>query len=87
MKMRDSFSVGVVFRPPKGSFAFCKSFRSDLRVTGSCASAAREVTSFGLMPFSISAQPGAVLARAISAGSSDSSDASRAAGSRDSRES
>ena len=49
----------VTLKPPNGGCAFCSAARSDLRSTGSFASAAREVTAFGSTPASASAQPGA----------------------------
>ena len=57
---------GVTLKPPNGGFSFCSAARSDLRNTGSFASAAREVTDFGSMPARCFAQPGAVSARAMS---------------------
>ena len=87
MNIRDSCAVGVVFRPPNGGVACCKSFSADLRVTGNCASAARLLISPAVTPPKMSAQPGACMARVSSAGNADNSACSRAAGSRDSSES
>ena len=85
---RRTLPGGVTLKPPNGGFSFCSAARSDLRSTGSLASAAREVTDFASTPARCFAQPGAVMARATISGSTRAFFASRAArGSRVSRES
>src|SRR6516164_4085022 len=66
---RLSFAGAVTLKPPKGGVICCRSFRSDLRSTGRPASAAREVMDAGSRSASCSAQPGAVMARAMKSGS------------------
>jgi len=86
MKIFASFATGVAFSPPNGrSFAW-SSARSDLRVTGSVASAARERISSGLIFSRMRAKPGALaLACAICRGSAAISAASRSSEERVSR--
>ena len=72
----------MLLSPPKGKAACCRSFKSDLRVTGHCASAARVVMSADVTSFSMEAQPEVVLARVIKAGNAANSSCSRVAGSR-----
>jgi hypothetical protein len=83
MKSFASFSTGVAFRPPSGRCAACRPARSDLRVTGSAASALRVRTFAGSTSFRIRAKPGARrFACATCFGSAAMSAASRALGER-----
>ena len=87
MNSRFALPGGSTLKPPNGGVSFCKPSSADLRSTGSFASAARLVTDFGSTPARCFAQPGALIARAICAGSRANRSFSRAAGSRVSRES
>jgi len=68
--MYDVVAAGFAFRPPNGGFCFWSSVMSDLRSTGSFASASREVMARGSTPLRCAAQPGAFIARAICFGNS-----------------
>src|SRR5436190_589456 len=60
MCRRLAWPGGVTLKPPNGGACFCKASRSDLRSSGSLASAARELTVFGSTPARCLAQPRAV---------------------------
>src|SRR5262249_33527741 len=80
-------SVAATLKPPNGGRSFWRVASSDLRSTGSLASAAREVTALGSTPASWDAQPGALKASAMRSGNRPKKSRSRSSGSRGSRES
>ena len=50
VKRRPKAESGAGTKPPNGGSAFCSAGSSDLRSTGSCASASRLATVAGSMP-------------------------------------
>ena len=87
MKMRPSATVSVAVRSPNGGAASWYDLRSDLRVIGSDASAARELIACASTPAKSAAPRAESFARVISTERRRINACSRTSGGRVSRES